>query len=191
MAITVKIINLSRFKLTDKAIMRELGQTALRLSRERIEAGIGSDGAPMRAPASVKDINIRGTYSQAWSDIRQYGEKRQRYSTVEGQKVGLLTKTGRRSFGKFGGGRTVDIRTLVFTGRMIAARFIKTVTATTALISFRGAEVKKAEGNQLRTPFVKLTPSERADIVQMARELIAAKLRNQQAAERAAKGPTS
>lgn len=47
MPITVRAIDLTRLKLTTPAIMKQIGQTFLRLSRERIEAGVGSDGAPM------------------------------------------------------------------------------------------------------------------------------------------------
>ena len=94
MAITVKMLKLADFRFSDRAIMKKVGEFFLRLSRERIESGVGSDGKPMHTRS--KDPNAAGTYSQMWSDIRQWGSRPPKISTKKGAeyvrfKKGTLT----------------------------------------------------------------------------------------------------
>lgn len=123
--------------LTTAQMFKRLGETFLRISRERIESGIGSSGDAMPP-----------------------------YSAAYAKKRGAT-------------GRDVAVRTLVFTGAMLAARRILSLDDDSVLVGFPDGteEADKARGNEARTPFLKPTPDERDDLRELMRKLVVEKAR--------------
>lgn len=147
MSITVRAIDLRALQFVASEDLRATALYLLRLQRQRIESGIGQDGAPMRP------------YTPEYAEYRR--EK----------------------------GRTTDKRTLLFTSAMLAARQLKEITKTRAVIGWSDAvQILKALGNQARTPFVKATPDEIQKVSAFLKDRARKRLKTEQARLRAAKG---